>query len=120
MSGYKYPGKNSRVSIYREKRKKVKAEGRDSFATERQYLIHPKGKPIRAYCNPIVGDVSSHDTAQFPNERILVVINYHEDVRVGDIVEWGRKRMRILLPPDDYEGRHLELKLTCETLEAEP
>lgn len=120
MSDYKYPNKIRFVSIYREKQKKVKAEGMESRVLEREYIVHEEGKKIRAYCNPIVSDTSDHTSAEFPKERILVVVNYHEGIALGDIVEWGRKKMKIILPPDDFEGKHLELKLTCETLEAKP
>lgn len=118
MSGYKYPAKNARVSLYREKRVKVKAEGASSYKVERQSL-HPGIEKLRAYCNPIAPNVSSHDTAEFARQRVLVVINFIPGVATGDKVQWGDRRMKIVLPPDDFEGRHLELKLTCETEEAD-
>lgn len=119
MSGYKYPGKNSRVSIYGLKKVKVKAEGASSTAYQREYR-HEPNKPLRAYCRMILAEESERSSATFPRERVLVVINYLEEVRQGDVVEWGRKRLRIIAPPDYFEGRNLELKLTCELLEADP
>ncbi len=112
---YKYPKKNALVDVYRLKRKVVRNEGRKGSVLVKTYI----GKSLWAYCNPIVSDQGDHDTASFPKERILVVINYRDGIKAGDRVKWGNKTMQVILPPDDYEGKHCELKLTCETVESD-
>lgn len=113
---YAYPRKNSKVSIYSEKLVKSKNEGTDGRVLKRVFL-NPKKEPFWAYCNPIAQETNDQQSATFPKERVLVVINYIKGVHTGDWVGWGDRRLRIILPPDDFEGRNLELKLTCETVD---
>lgn len=118
MSGYMYPHKDSRVRIFGLKRVRILNEGEAGDVYERTYR-HAE-ESVRAYCRMIVTDSSESQNVSVGRERVLVVINYREGVKMGDYVQWGAKTLRIAAPPDYYEGRNLELKLTCELADDDP
>lgn len=118
MSDYKYPKKNTFVSIFGLKRVRILNEGESADVYERTYR-HPSPK-VRAYVRMIVSDESESQGVSVGRERVLVVINYREGVKIGDYVQWGSKTLKVVTAPDYYEGRGLELKLTCEIADDDP
>ena len=101
MSGYKYPGKNSRVSIYGLKKVKAKAEGTSSTAYQREYR-HEPNKPLRAYCRMILAEEIPEPGVPFgeetvdlkecllrldERERIPILLYYLEGFDIGQIAK---------------------------------
>ncbi len=115
MSDYQHPNKNRRAEIFGARRSKVSREGKTAYVT----LIkrrHPKGTKLWAYVRMLT---SSEGAVQVNvgEERYLVIINYNKDVKMGDYVRLNDKLLQIALPPDVYEDRKFEMKLTCVRVE---
>ena len=118
MSDYKYPNKTSFVKVFGLKRVRIMNEGESAEVYERTYR-HPSPS-IRAYCRMVVADSSDTQTVSVGRERVLVVINYREGVKMGDYVQWGKRTLKIVAVPDYFEGRGTELKLLCEPADDDP
>lgn len=120
MSDYKYPQKHRRVEVFAAKRTKSHREG------ETSYLIHitrrhPKGTKLWAYLRMLTSSEGNAEVG-VGEEKYLIVINNREGVKKDDYVKMGDKLFQIVAPPDVFEDRGTEMKLTCVRVEpfAEP
>jgi head-tail adaptor len=112
MSGYAYPDKHHKVTIYSEKTVKWRNESASGTYLERVYH-HAEGTRIWAYIRQIAATTEDQSEASFPANRYLIVINFRPGIKPGDFIESGSRTFKILFT-DEFEGGDTELKLTCQ------
>lgn len=84
----------------------------------KQYL-HKKDESIKAYIRQLTA-TEVYKALHKETSAYLVIINYHPEVDTDCYVEFpDGKVVKVVTPPDDYELRKLETKLTCQTVSDE-
>jgi hypothetical protein len=122
MSDYAYPNKTRLVSIYRSRTVTVRGESRKGTFLQRNYL-NPKDQFIHAYIREDIPQTNEQANASFKGNRWTVVINWRKGVAPDDFIEFpdeGETRTMRILAIDEFEGKHTELKLTCEEIPDPP
>ena len=115
MSDYKYPQKHRRVEIFSAKRAKVEREGKSSYVMIKTRR-HPKGTKLWAYVR-MMQSSEGNPQVNVGEAKYLVVINHRDGIQKGDYVDLGQMLLQVTEPPDVFELKGLEMKLTCVQVE---
>ena len=83
----------------------------------KQYL-HPVEESLKAYIRQMTA-TEVFNALHKETSAYLVVINYHPEVDTDCYIEYGDMVMKVVTPPDDYELRKIETKLTCQRVSDE-
>lgn len=108
--------KNSFIKIFRIIEKRY-ANNPKKPVVVKQY-IHPQNESLKAYIRQLTA-TEVYNALHKETSAYLVVINYHPEVDTECYVEYGDMIMKVVTPPDDYELKKLETKLTCQRVSDE-
>ena len=108
--------KNSFIKIFRIIEKRY-ANNPKKPVVVKQY-IHPQNESLKAYIRQMTA-TEVYNALHKETSAYLVVINYHPEVDTECYVEYGDMIMKVVTPPDDYELRKIETKLTCQRVSEE-
>ena len=108
--------KNSFIKIFRIIEKRY-ANNPKKPVVVKQY-IHPQNEFLKAYIRQLTA-TEVYNALHKETSAYLVVINYHPEVDTECYVEYGDMIMKVVTPPDDYELRRIETKLTCQRVSEE-
>lgn len=108
--------KNSFIKIFRIIEKRY-ANNPKKPVVVKQY-IHPQNESLKAYIRQLTA-TEVYNALHKETSAYLVVINYHPEVDTECYIEYGDMIMKVVTPPDDYELKKLETKLTCQRVSDE-
>lgn len=108
--------KNSFIKIFRIIEKRY-ANNPKKPVVVKQY-IHPQNESLKAYIRQLTA-TEVYNALHKETSAYLVVINYHPEVDTECYVEYEDMIMKVVTPPDDYELKKLETKLTCQRVSEE-
>ena len=108
--------KNSFIKIFRIIEKRY-ANNPKKPVVVKQY-IHPQNESLKAYIRQLTA-TEVYNALHKETSAYLVVINYHPEVDTECYIEYGDMIMKVVTPPDDYELKKLETKLTCQRVSEE-
>lgn len=108
--------KNSFIKIFRIIEKRY-ANNPKKPVVVKQY-IHPQNESLKAYIRQLTA-TEVYNALHKETSAYLVVINYHPEVDTECYVEYVDMIMKVVTPPDDYELKKLETKLTCQRVSDE-
>lgn len=107
---YAYPKKDRYIKIF--KIRKRRPANQKAYITVKEY-IHPKNESLHAYVRQLTAKEILAENLK-DTSTYLVVINYHPEVDMDCYIEFNGKVLRVITPPDTYEDRNIEMKLTCQ------
>lgn len=110
-----YPHKDRYIKVFHIRKKRLPNSAETTVIKE---YIHPVKESIKAYVRQLsakeILSENMKDTSTY-----LVVVNYHQDIDMECYIEFKDKILRLITPPDTFEDRNLEMKLTCQIVSEE-